>query len=486
MKTILFGAGEMIMEFFESEEFFRYDIQLIADNDVRKHNTNLEYKGRCFKIVSAKDIVSHDYDVIIITVANLGHQLDINRQLMEIGIPANKIKVFRTSKVKDLPDILEDNEKEYPIDSIFFDTTNIARYDYKTGVQRVVRELYRNMRVQKNCVYPLQCINEGWITSREFDCRINNDVFDNKEYRVRVDGRLVFLPEITIDNPKIFKSLLHNDNVCAIIYDLIPIQYPHEFSGEYNNRFIKWIEGVLQCASKCICISMSVANDVINYYHRGQIERKNPLEIHTMNLGFDIFEGQDKVREEIKNFVCDSTTFLMVGTVNPRKNHMLLVESMENVCVQVPEKKIKLLILGRKGWMSEGFEEMYSSDKRIQERVLWIKNASDSEVQWAYRNCTALVYPPKAEGFGLPLVEAAYFRLPILCSDIPIFHEVVGDNADYFHVDDVDSLTEALVRWIRSGKHPDSGKVKIHTWKECAAEVLDILNDRAEPYAVLS
>ena len=136
--------------------------------------------------------------------------------------------------------------------------------------------------------------------------------------------------------------------------------------------------------------------------------------------------------------------------------------------------------------MSESFEEMYLSDNWIHERVLWIKDASDSEVQWAYRNCDALVYPPKAEGFGLPLVEAAHFRMPILCSDIPVFHEVVGDNADYFQVDDVDSLSEALVRWIRSDKHPDSGMVRIHTWKECAAEVLDILNDRTEPYAVLS
>ena len=205
-----------------------------------------------------------------------------------------------------------------------------------------------------------------------------------------------------------------------------------------------------------------------------------------MNIGFDIPKVQENVREKLKNFVYESITFLMVGTVNHRKNHRLLVESLKKACMQVPEKKVQLLILGREGGMSEGFKEMYAADRWIQKRVLWIKDASDSEVQWAYRNCSALVYPPKIEGVGLPLVEAAYFRLPILCSDIPVFHEVVGEHADYFKVDDVDSLSDAIIRWIHADKHPDSGKVKIHTWKECAASVLNILNNRVNPYAVLS
>lgn len=486
MKTILFGAGEMTIKFLDRDEFLQYDIQVIADNDERKHNTEFNHKGRCFKIISTKDIISYDYDIIIITIANLGYQLDISKQLVNVGIPASKIKVYRGSIIKDLPEIIERNGKEYPVDSIFFDTTNISRYDYKSGVQRVVRELYRHMQAQKNCVYPLQFINDGWITSHEFECRINNCIFDNKEYKVSINDELIFLPEIALDTPKIFKSIQHNRNSCAIIYDLIPILYPNEFSEKYNKQFMVWIEGILQYASKCICISKSVADDIINYYHRSKIERNNSLEIHTMSLGFDIPEVEERVREELQSFVCDAKTFLMVGTVNPRKNHSLLIESFKKVCEQIPDGKIQLLILGREGWMIEGFRKMYSSDKWIQERVLWIKDASDSEVQWAYQNCSALVYPPKTEGFGLPLVEAAHFRLPILCSDIPIFHEVVGDNADYFKVDDVDSLTEALIDWIRADTHPDSGRVKMHTWRECAAEVLDILNDKSEPYAVIS
>ena len=86
---------------------------------------------------------------------------------------------------------------------------------------------------------------------------------------------MLFLSDIAWDMPKMFQKLCYNENVCVVIYDLIPILYPQEVSKKHQKQFIEWLEGALQCSSKCICISKSVADDVINYYHRVRIERKN-------------------------------------------------------------------------------------------------------------------------------------------------------------------------------------------------------------------
>ncbi len=89
------------------------------------------------------------------------------------------------------------------------------------------------------------------------------------------------------------------------------------------------------------------------------------------------------------------------------------------------------------------------------------------------------------EGFGLPLVEAAYFGLPLICSDIPIFQEVTQGNVDFFNVMDTDALAECLVRWMQSTCRPDSRKIRIYAWQESAREFLDIMEGKTKPYKVV-
>jgi glycosyltransferase involved in cell wall biosynthesis len=332
----------------------------------------------------------------------------------------------------------------------------------------------------------VQYASNKFITSREFDCRIKNKVFDGLEYKIKSDNAPIFLTDSSWDAQEMFELIRNNKDIYVIIYDLIPILNPDIVFDFQKKHLVEWIHYVLKFSSKCLCISQSVANDLISYYRQIGFVREKPLEIYTIHLGFDIPELNGGVRDDLRNFVGQAMTFLTVGTVEPRKNHLLLLNSVKQVLKKNPERKIQLLILGRDGWLNDDFKRVYESDDMIKDNILWVKDASDDEVQWAYRNCAALVYPTKNEGFGLPLVEAARFSLPIICSDIPIIHEIVGDNADYFTVDDIESLSDALVRWIDSDIHPDSSKVKMYTWKECAMEVVGILNKRAKPYAVLS
>ena len=485
MKIILFGAGEMTMKFLEGEDSLQYDIQAIADNDKSKHGAEICFGDRCFKIISADDILSYDYDVIIITIYKYAYQLDIMKQLMNIGVPDVKVKFWRNKQIINGVKVLDKIQLDRKKDVVLFDVTHITENDNKTGIQRVVKELYRNMLELDISAVPIRNVAGKWITGRIFDSNIRNKDFDDIEYEVDTEGYKVFLPDACWNIDGLSESLHGKAEVCVIIYDLIPIIHPVCVFDIHQKHFTEWMDRVIKYASKCVCISKSVADDLIEYYKKINPQRNHPLEVHYMHLGFDIPKLQEQVRTEISNFVNQGITFLIVGTVEIRKNHHLLLRSFKRVCQEFPNKQLNLLIIGKDGWKNEDFKEMYATDKFIQERCLWIKDASDSEVQWAYQHCAALVYPPRTEGFGLPLVEAAHFRLPILCSDIPIFREVVGDNADYFKVNNEDSLYEALVCWLRSDTHPDSGRIRMYSWRECTEEVVDILNDKVEPYAII-
>ncbi len=485
MDIILFGAGKMTTLFLERDDSFQYNILAVADNDKTKHGSKISVGNRCLDVISAEEIVSYSFDMILITLYNFSHQLEIASQLVSLGLSRDVIKFLHNTNVVNCVTVKD--EHNYPINNntFLFDVTSISIYDYGTGIQRVVRELYRNLLDLGINICPVQAVNTKWITARSFDCRIKNKAFDDIEYVVTTEGKRFFLSDSWWGIAKLLESMHASRDVCVIVYDLIAILNPECVYDYITVDFSQWIDKVLKFASKCVCISKAVANDVINYYQQNKYEREKPLDIYYMHLGFDIPKIQEYVRNDIDDFVKLGTTFLIVGTVEIRKNHYLLLRSFKRVCQEFPDKQIQLLILGRDGWKNDDFKEMFETDNIIRERCLWVKDASDSEIQWAYQHCVALVYPSRTEGFGLPLVEAAHFKLPILCSDIPIFREVVGDNADFFKVNDEDSLSEALIAWINSARHPDSGKVKMYTWQECAEEVLDIMEGKVAPYRTL-
>ena len=150
-----------------------------------------------------------------------------------------------------------------------------------------------------------------------------------------------------------------------------------------------------------------------------------------------------------------------------------------------PDLSVQLLIFARGGLIKGPEKSLYESDANLQKHVLWIGDATDSELQWAYKHSIGLIYPSRMEGFGLPLVEAAYWGCPVMCSDIPVFRETAGDNVVYFDETSVESLYSAIMDWLQTDVHPDSRKIKKYTWKDSALEITNILNGKVEPYKIL-
>ena len=235
-------------------------------------------------------------------------------------------------------------------------------------------------------------------------------------------------------------------------------------------------------ADGIICNSRTTADVVCDYFSKQGFKRASKLEIHYFPMGFDLAEADGPVRAGLQRFLAGAKTFLMVGTISPRKGHIVALEAMKKLLV---DHEAQLLIIGKRGWKSDEFLSLLSSDEKLSKHVLWLLDASDAELQWAYNHASALLAASHDEGFGLPLVEAAKFGLPIIASDIPIFHEVTGDKADFFKVMEADDLAKTLKKWLETDEHPSSKDIRLYTWEESARAIHDILTGKSKPYRML-
>jgi glycosyltransferase involved in cell wall biosynthesis len=169
-------------------------------------------------------------------------------------------------------------------------------------------------------------------------------------------------------------------------------------------------------------------------------------------------------------------SLLMVGTIEPRKGHEAALAAMETFWDEGSE--VALIIVGKEGWRSRDLVRRLRGHPQRNRRLFWLERTSDETLQRLYHQSSALLAASFAEGFGLPLIEAAHYGLPIIARDIPVFHEVAGDFAFYFPNTDSAALADSLRHWLQlyaGGKAPQSKGMPYLTWAQSTQQLLDVL-----------
>jgi glycosyltransferase involved in cell wall biosynthesis len=111
-------------------------------------------------------------------------------------------------------------------------------------------------------------------------------------------------------------------------------------------------------------------------------------------------------------------------------------------------------------------------------RLFWVKGPTDEYLEKIYAASSCLIAASEGEGFGLPLVEAARHKLPIMARDIPVFREVAGEHAFYFAGEKPDALAHAVKEWLtlyHRGKHPKSDTMPWMAWAQSVERLQKIL-----------
>ncbi|WP_151718125.1 glycosyltransferase family 4 protein [Gemmobacter serpentinus] len=142
--------------------------------------------------------------------------------------------------------------------------------------------------------------------------------------------------------------------------------------------------------------------------------------------------------------------FVILGTIEPRKNHDLLLDVWDRLALQHPPGTLpQLLIAGSRGWRN------HTVFQRLDARpdgIIEASGLSDGALTNLMQRSAGLLLPSHAEGYGLPPLEAASLGVPVIVSDLPVFRETLGDYAVYLDRTDVYSWMETIGRLAASHK----------------------------------
>lgn len=268
--------------------------------------------------------------------------------------------------------------------------------------------------------------------------------------------------------------------VYFIVYDLIPLLYPWH-TKRIKAEFKHWIRGLTQHANGLICISSAVADEVEEWVKKYPPTRESVLDVNYFHLGADIksslpSKGFPKGSESILNDLSKCPTFLMVGTLEPRKGHAQALHAFDLLWEQGAD--VNLVIVGQQGWHTETLVAEIQAHNQLGKRLFWLNGISDEFLEKIYQKSDALLASSEAEGFGLPLIEAAQHKLPIIARNIPVFKEIAGTGAYYFEGVEQQAIASAITEWVElneNKKSPQSNAVQWLTWEESTQQLLDIL-----------
>lgn len=265
--------------------------------------------------------------------------------------------------------------------------------------------------------------------------------------------------------------------VVFLVYDFIPCKFPHFFPKGFGYLFQDWAAAILKVSDLVLTISESSKRDVQDFASELKIECPK---VEVIRLG-DIVPvvDSDKIQPP-KDFRFKEVPFVLsVGTIEVRKNHLLLYHAWSRLLRQHSMQVPALVVVGRAGWLVDDLLYMLKVDPIVREKVVHLKNISDAELTWLYSKCIFTVYPSLYEGWGLPIAESLGHGRYCIASNTSSMPEVGGELVDYHDPLNISEFCELLTR---AALHPEYVrerevliKQRYHStsWSACAAQVRD-------------
>jgi len=235
--------------------------------------------------------------------------------------------------------------------------------------------------------------------------------------------------------------------LAVMLYDVVPLLAPYYLPAYTQAWWVMWLAFALKNADLFIVNTRAVEDEFSAICSEVGVQTPR---VEVVPLGSEVglsSESEDGsgVRESLRHIGETRRFILMVGTVEPRKNHAFILESFEESLFQ---HGLSLVIAGHKGWMNDDLLVRLSEHSQLGDQLFFIEDASDAEIAFLYRNAYFLAFPSALEGFGLPMVEALRWGLPVLAADLPVMREVAGTCGDYFELDRPSSFSTLVLNYM--------------------------------------
>jgi alpha-1,2-rhamnosyltransferase len=350
---------------------------------------------------------------------------------------------------------------------VLIDMTHTVDGGFKTGIQRVVREIARNC-VETGAALPVT-IHAGGIFSHYRHAALPLEIEPGP-------GDILLLLDACWNNGDDYPPLMRRfkargGKTVVAVYDILPLDYPSLFRPFAVAQFRAWRERIVGRADAAVAISRATAE---NLYEDMRDTRPRPP-IGWWPLGADFTPATGEPSATAVWIAAGPAYFLGVGTLEPRKAYPVAIEAFELLWAEGHD--IRYVIVGRPGWNTGALQQRLRRHPEFGRRLLWLDDADDADLQLLYANARGAVNCAVAEGFGLPLVEAALRGVPVIASDIAVFREVGGDGPRYFDLLDSKSLAAAIDDVLARPRL--SPRIKTISWRESALELVRLIREEA-------
>ncbi len=220
-----------------------------------------------------------------------------------------------------------------------------------------------------------------------------------------------------------------------LMHDTIPVDYPEFGRAGSAPKF----RAKLDAAERADLI---IANSHYTAYR---------LRVHGIVSDVPVAPLGIHPQTGLQNRVTQPPVFLALGTIEPRKNHALLLKVWERFWDKMKDASPKLILVGRRGWENETVFRQLDSEPMMGRTVIEAGTPDDTTVAAYFSSTTALLFPSLAEGYGLPLAEALDAGVPCIASDLDALREVGGDVPEYLSPKDSQAWTRPVLSYARPG-----------------------------------
>ncbi|CAB3789270.1 D-inositol-3-phosphate glycosyltransferase [Paraburkholderia ultramafica] len=383
-----------------------------------------------------------------------------------------------------------------PQRQLLVDVSVIASHDAGTGIQRAVRSLLVRLIAAPPDGFEVRPVRATRRRTYEYAdaylCSLRGVKPLVADQCIRVTEGDIFLGLDLAGRiiPRRQSDLLkwrgQGVRLCFVVYDLLPLTSAKWFTTVAQKSFRLWLQTLSVHADAVFCISRTVAEETRTWLDDKLGTAAHNLAVRWFHLGADLHTHASPLQMRLPAGLSVSSqnslrqTVMMVGTLEPRKGHTLVLDAFDilwaNGC------SATLVIIGKMGWHVENLVERLRTHQQWGKHLIWQSGATDDELSEMYLSVDGLIVASEAEGFGLPLIEAASFGLPILARDIPVFREVAEQHATYFAARSGAELAPEINEWLArlaTRQAPSSEAMQRLTWSESAEQLKHLLADLA-------
>jgi glycosyltransferase involved in cell wall biosynthesis len=249
------------------------------------------------------------------------------------------------------------------------------------------------------------------------------------------------IAEHWLEYPRYFGWLGSRPDVEAVffVHDLLPLDYPEYFRPGYEAVFRRRFETLAKFGTAFI-VSTNVVRERLAEALAAMGSRDVPIYVAPLPSPLDMTDAEaTQVTPPAQPY------FLLVSTIEPRKNHLLVLNVWRELAAELGEDTPRLVLIGSRGWENEQVADMLDRCEAVSRHALRSARVSRQGLTWLMQHAQAVLMPSFDEGYGLPLVEALSLGTPVIASDIATFREVTCGAATLLSPIDGIAWREAIV-----------------------------------------